>query len=221
MSTDLLHTDRTSVSRHSERASYDRDLAYAILDEGLVAHVGLDSGSGVAVMPMTYARMGDELFLHGAIASRWLTATSRGLDISVCVTLLDGLVLAQSAFSHSMNYRSVVIFGKASIVTDIETKQAAFKAFIDHILPGRWEDCREPDPKEVAATTVIKLRIDEASVKVRSGPPQDAAKDQNLDNWTGVLPLSLVAGDALPDPAMKEKRSAPEYVSSYQRGIAG
>jgi nitroimidazol reductase NimA-like FMN-containing flavoprotein (pyridoxamine 5'-phosphate oxidase superfamily) len=126
VSAELKKTDRTKISRHDERGSYDREIAYAILDEGLVAHVGLDTGNGVMVIPMTYARMGDELILHGAVASRWLSSFAEGRPISVCVTLLDGLVLAQSAFSHSMNYRSVVAFGEARVITDPEKKEAAF-----------------------------------------------------------------------------------------------
>jgi nitroimidazol reductase NimA-like FMN-containing flavoprotein (pyridoxamine 5'-phosphate oxidase superfamily) len=141
----LQKTDRTTITRHAERGSYDRDVAYAILDEGLIAHVGVDTGSGVTVIPTTYARLGDELVLHGAVASRWLSSFDKGRSISVCVTILDGLVLARSAFSHSMNYRSVVAFGEARIVTNKEKKQAAFKALLDHLVPGRWEDSRQPD----------------------------------------------------------------------------
>ena len=129
MTADLKQTDKTTISCHAERGSYDRDAANAILDEGMVAHVGFDAGAGVIVIPMTYARMGDELVLHGAVASRWLSSFEKGRPVSVCVTLLDGLVLAQSAFSHSMNYRSVVCFGTATVVTDEEKKSAAFKAF--------------------------------------------------------------------------------------------
>ena len=218
MSDSLSRTDRSTMSRHDERASYDRAVANAILDEGLVAHVGLDAGSGVMVIPMTYARLGDDLILHGAVASRWLGNLEEGLDVSVCVTLLDGLVLAQSAFSHSMNYRSVVVFGKARLISDPEAKLEAFRALLDHMLPGRWEDSRQPDQKEIAATTVIKVPINEASVKVRSGPPQDAAKDLELGFWTGVIPLQLTAAAEIPDPVMKEERSVPPYVSDYKRG---
>ena len=176
MAQTLKQTDRTTITRHAERASYDRQLANSILDEALVAHVGFDSGSGVIVLPMTYARIGDELFLHGAVASRWLRRFERGLDMSVCVTLLDGLVLARSAFSHSMNYRSIVVLGTAHLVSDDDEKMHAFHALLDHMLPGRWDDSRQPDKKEVGATTVIKVRIDEASVKVRNGDPVGCRK---------------------------------------------
>jgi nitroimidazol reductase NimA-like FMN-containing flavoprotein (pyridoxamine 5'-phosphate oxidase superfamily) len=214
----LEKTEKTSISRHAERASYDREVANAILDEGLVAHVGLDTGNGVMVIPMTYARMGDELILHGAVASRWLGSLKEGLDVSIGVTLLDGLVLAQSAFSHSMNYRSVVVFGRATLVTDSRQKEEAFEALLNHMLPGRWEDSRQPDQKEVAATTVIRVPIKEASVKIRSGPPVDAAKDLQLEHWTGVIPLRITSGTAIDDPAMKADRSKPSYVDDYARG---
>jgi nitroimidazol reductase NimA-like FMN-containing flavoprotein (pyridoxamine 5'-phosphate oxidase superfamily) len=218
MSDDLAQTERTSISRHAERGSYDRAAAYAILDEALVAHVGLDAGEGTMVIPMTYARLDDDLILHGAVASRWLSSFESGRDVCVCVTLLDGLVLARSAFSHSMNYRSVVAFGSARLINDPQEKQAAFKALLDHLLPGRWDDSRQPDSKELGATTVLKMRIDEASLKVRSGDPVDAEKDHDLDYWAGVIPLSLQAGSAIADPAMPADRAAPAYLQDYCRG---
>ena len=218
VSNNLSKTAKTSISRHPERASYDRETANVILDEGLVAHVGLDTGSGVMVLPMTYARIGDELMLHGAVASRWLSSFKEGRSVSVCVTLLDGLVLAQSAFSHSMNYRSVVVFGKATLISDYDTKMAAFKALLDHMLPGRWEDSRQPDEKEIAATTVISVPILEASVKVRSGAPVDSAKDLELDYWTGVIPLNVVSGEPIPDSKKQVERPAPPYAIGYKRG---
>ena len=217
MPRDLQKTAKTSISRHSERGSYDRDTAYAILDEGLVAHVGLNTDQGVIVIPMTYARMGDELILHGAVASRWLSGFSAGKQISVCVTLLDGIVLARSAFSHSMNYRSVVAFGEATVVEGSDRKQQAFRALLDHLLPGRWEDCKQPDQKEIAATTVLTMSIDEASVKVRSGPPKDAEKDMHLEHWTGVIPLSLTSGQLVPDPTMDTAIVEPDYAQGYSR----
>lgn len=218
VSNKLSKTEKTSISRHPERASYDRETANAILDEGLVAHVGLDTGSGVMVVPMTYARMGDELMLHGAVASRWLSGFKEGRSVSICVTLLDGLVLAQSAFSHSMNYRSVVVFGNATLVSEPDLKMSAFKALLEHMLPGRWDDSRQPDEKEIAATTVIRVPINEASVKIRSGPPVDSAKDLELDYWTGVIPLKVVSGDLIPDSNMPVERSAPLYAADYKRG---
>ena len=217
MPQDLKRTDKTAISRHPERGSYDRATAYAILDEGLVAHVGFDAGAGVIVIPMTYARLGDELLLHGAVASRWLSSFEKGRPVSVCVTLLDGLVLAQSAFSHSMNYRSVVCFGKATVVNDEQKKNAAFKALLEHLLPGRWEDSRKPDKKESNATIVLAVPIEEASVKIRSGPPKDSEKDLGLGYWTGVIPLALTSGQVIPDPANKSGRDVPDYVRDYKR----
>lgn len=213
----LQKTDRTTISRHDERASYDRDLAYQILDEGLIAHVGLDMGNGPMVIPMTYARLDDELLLHGAVASRWLSSFDHGRAVSVCVTLLDGIVLAQSAFSHSMNYRSVVLYGEATVVRDKAHKSTAFKALLDHLMPGRWQDSRQPDRKETEATVVLSVPIHEASVKVRKGPPKDAAKDLDLGYWTGVLPLRLATGEAEVDPANRSERPVPDYVKNYRR----
>ena len=217
MGAELKKTNRTSISRHAERGSYDREAAYAILDEALVAHVGVDTGNGVMVIPMTYARSGDELILHGAVASRWLSSFEQGRDICACVTLLDGLVLARSAFSHSMNYRSVVAFGTATVITDPAEKMRAFEALTDHLMPGRWDDTRQPDSKEIGATTVLRMTIDEASVKARVGDPVDAAKDYDLGYWAGVLPLSLEAGDPIPDTKMDGNREVPDYVSDYTR----
>jgi nitroimidazol reductase NimA-like FMN-containing flavoprotein (pyridoxamine 5'-phosphate oxidase superfamily) len=213
----LQQTDRTTMSRHGERGSYDRELAYSILDEALVAHVGLETGHGVTVLPMTYARRGAELVLHGAVASRWLSGTAEGHPISVCVTLLDGLVLARSAVSHSMNYRSVIVFGQAQVVTDPADKVAAFRALLEHLVPGRWDDCRQPDRKEISATTVLSVRLDEASVKVRSGPPKDAKRDDDAPYWAGVIPLALTAGEAIPDPALRDDFPLPGYAGNYSR----
>jgi nitroimidazol reductase NimA-like FMN-containing flavoprotein (pyridoxamine 5'-phosphate oxidase superfamily) len=213
--TELRKTCRTTISRHSERGTYDRDVAYAVLDEGLVAHVGVDAGEGVMVIPMTYARVGDEIFLHGAVASRWLGSFEKGRAVSVCVTLLDGLVMAKSAFSHSMNYRSVVAYGDATVVTGKARKRKAFKALLDHLVPGRWDDSRQPDKKETDATILLSVPIDEASVKVRSGPPKDTAKDLELPYWTGVVPLQLAA--APPVPASPDEGPVPAYIAAYKR----
>lgn len=217
MPEDLRQTSRSTMSRHTERASYDRDTAYRILDEGMVAHVGVDTGAGVAVLPMTYARIDDCLYLHGAAASRWLGSFDEGRPVSVCVTLLDGIVLARSAFSHSMNYRSVIAFGTATVVTDTDRKQAAFRAFLDHLVPGRWDDTRQPNRKEIAATTVLELQLDEASIKIRSGPPKDTAGDYDLPYWAGVIPLSVTAAAPEPDPAMEDAPETPSYATGYRR----
>ena len=215
VASDLLKTDRTTISRHAERGSYDRETANAILDEGMVAHVAFYLDDGPIVIPVTYARMGDEIVLHGAVASGWVSSFEKGMPVSVCVTLLDGLVLAQSAFSHSMNYRSVVCFGEAIMVTDSDKKAAALQAFVDHLIPGRWEDTKQPDRKETDATTVLSVLINEASIKIRSGPPKDAAKDLEEGHWTGVIPLEISNGSPILDPVMKESISMPEYVRAF------
>lgn len=217
MAANLRKTDRTTITRHPERGSWDRELAYAILDEGMVAHVGIAGDEGPTVLPMTYARDGDTLYLHGAVASRWLSSFDTGRRVSVCVTLLDGLVLARSAFSHSLNYRSVVAFGEAVTVTDPERKMRAFRAFMDHLVPGRWDDSRQPNRKEIAATVVLALTLDEASVKVRSGPPKDTAGDYGLPYWAGVVPLALEAGAPEPDPAMEGGAAVPAYLATGRR----
>ena len=218
MSDALTKTDRTTITRHNERGSYDRDVANAIFDEALVAHVGFDAGAGVTVLPMAYARIDDVLYLHGAVASRWLSSFDEGRDVCVTVTLLDGLVLARSAFSHSLNYRSVVAFGRAILVTDEDEKYRAFRALTDQLVPGRWDDTRQPDRKETNATTVLRLPIAEASVKIRSGPPADMEKDMALDYWAGVVPLAVAAGEPEPDPEQGD-RQAPGYLRNYRRGV--
>jgi nitroimidazol reductase NimA-like FMN-containing flavoprotein (pyridoxamine 5'-phosphate oxidase superfamily) len=167
---------------------------------------------------MTYARVGDEVMLHGAVASRWLSSFEAGHPVSISVTWLDGLLLAQSAFSHSINYRSNIAFGTATVVHDNEKKQQAFQAFLDHLVPGRWEDTKQPDRKESDATIVLSVPIDEASIKVRSGPPQDAAKDLGEGHWTGVIPLSITPGAIEPDPVMNDDLPVPDYVTGWQRG---
>ena len=217
MTDQLRQTDKTSISRHAERGSYDRKVADAILDEGLVAHVGVSTPDGVIVIPMTYARIDDVVIIHGAVASRWLNKIDETIPISICVTLLDGLVLARSAFSHSMNYRSVVAFGEARVLTDKADIKAAFKALLDHLIPGRWDDTKQPDDKEIAATTVLAMKIDEASVKIRSGPPKDAEKDMQQPYGAGVVPLSISAGEPTVDPAYDGDADAPDYAKTYSR----
>ena len=217
MSGELQKTDRTTISRHDERGSYDREIANAILDEGLLAHVGLDTGSGVMVIPMTYARLGDQLVLHGAIASRWLSSFEEGRHISVCVTILDGLVLAQSAFSHSMNYRSVVAFGTATLIEDDTERRQALDALVEHLVPGRTADARAANRKELAATAVLAFPLTEASAKVRSGPPVDEEADLALDMWAGEIPLELAPQGPVPAPEIPRDAAAPDYVAHYRR----
>ncbi len=199
-------TQRTQVRRLPKRAVYDREAIYAILDEALLCHVGFtmpgDVGQPVQpfVIPTGFARSGSSLYLHGSAASRMLKALAGGVPVCVTVTLLDGLVLARAAFHHSMNYRSVVILGLARLVEDPAEKLAALEAFTNHILPGRWSEVRKPSPSELAATSVLVLRLDEVSAKVRSGPPLDEEPDYQLPIWAGVLPLRLQASAPITDP---------------------
>ncbi|HEY0592700.1 MAG TPA: pyridoxamine 5'-phosphate oxidase family protein [Thermoanaerobaculia bacterium] len=198
-------SDRSRVRRLPKRASYDRETIDAVLDAGLIAHVGIVDQGMPVVVPMAYARRGDEILLHGSSASRAMKALAGGADACVVVTHLDGIVVARSAFNSSMNYRSVVLFGKARAIADEEAKRAALDALVDHLIPGRVAEVRAPTPEELKVTTVVALPIDEASAKVRTGPPQDDEADYALPVWGGVVPLHLAAGEPVADG-----RSAPE-----------
>ncbi len=205
------------VRRHPERASYRAQDAHAILDEGLVAHVAFTLDERPYVIPMAYARDGDRLLLHGAAGSRICRRLATGIPVTVAVTLLDALVLARSAFHHSMNYRSVVVFGRCAPVTDQTEKSAALERLLEHIVPGRSRDTRAADERELAMTGLLALPIEEFSVKARSGPPVDDEEDMALPCWAGLLPLSLAPGAPAPDPAMAADLPVPEYVSGYRR----
>ena len=208
---------RTKVRRRPARGAYDRDTIDAILDEGLIAHVGFTVEDQPFVMPMLYARAGDELLLHGSPASRMLASMREGVPVCCTVTLLDGIVFARSAFHHSMNYRSVVVLGTARAVEDEAAKRAALDAVVEHVLPQRTADARGPNAKELRATLVLSVPLDEASAKVRTGPPADAADDMDLPVWAGELPLRTVAGPPLPDPAAPLALPVPEGVAAYAR----
>ena len=210
-------TARTTVRRQPDRGRYDRDQVHAILDEGLVAHVGLVSGDGPVVIPMLYGRDGDRLLLHGSTASRLMRSGAKGLDMCVTVTLVDGLVLARSAFHHSMNYRSVVVFGQATPVTDLAERRAALDLLVDHIVPGRGADVRPPSDKELRSTLVLALPLDECSVKLRTGPPIDDEEDLDRFTWAGVVPLTTVPGAPVPDPDLRNDPPVPAYASGYRR----
>ena len=210
-------TARTTVRRQPDRGRYDRDQVHAILDEGLVAHVGLVSGDGPVVIPMLYGRDGDRLLLHGSTASRLMRGGAKGLDMCVTVTLVDGLVLARSAFHHSMNYRSVVVFGQATPITDLAERRAALDLLVDHIVPGRGADVRPPSDKELRSTLVLALPLDECSVKLRTGPPIDDEEDLDRFTWAGVVPLTTVPGVPVPDPDLRNDPPVPAYASGYRR----
>ena len=210
-------TDRTRVKRLPNRGAYDRDTIYAILDAGFICHVGYVMDGQPYVIPTGYARIRDDLYIHGSSASRMLRNLAQGVDVCVTVTLVDGLVLARSAFHHSINYRSVVVLGKAVLVEDAEEKDKALEAFTEHIIPGRWPEIRWPSELELKATSVLKLPIEEASAKVRVGDPKDDEEDYAMDIWAGVLPLSITPSEPIPDSRLKEGTPVPEHVSGYGR----
>ncbi|MEA5470055.1 pyridoxamine 5'-phosphate oxidase family protein [Spirulina sp. 06S082] len=197
-------TSRTKVRRAPKRGNYDRDTIYQILDEGLICHIGFIANNQPFVIPTAYGRVDDRLYLHGSPASRMIKTLQDGVEMCVTVTLLDGLVLARSAFHHSMNYRSVVAFGTATVVEDEGEKLAALKAFSEHILRDRWEEVRSPNPKELAGTLVLSFPLTEASAKMRSGPPIDDENDYDLPVWAGELPLSLQVSPPIADPRLSE-----------------
>jgi len=192
-------TDRTQVRRLPKRGLYDKAQVHAILDEGYLCHVGFVAGGQPFVIPTLYARDGDRIYIHGSAASRMLRTLDEGADVCVTVTLVDGFVLARSAFHHSMNYRSVVVLGKARLIADPVEKMEALHRFTNHMVPGRWEEVRPPNEQELKATTVLALALDEVSAKVRTGSPLDDEEDYSLPVWAGVVPLRTQLGEPLPD----------------------
>ena len=208
---------RSEVRRLPKRAHYDRTTRDAILDEGLVCHVGLEAEGHPVVIPMAYARDGERLILHGSVASRLARSLSRGAEVCVAVTLVDGLVLARSTFHHSMNYRSVVIFGRAKVIEDETEKRRALDLLTEHLVPGRSAEARGPNPEELAATAVLEVPLEEASAKIRTGPPSDNKEDLQLDVWAGVLPLRLVSDSPIAAPDLAGELEVPEYVRRYRR----
>jgi nitroimidazol reductase NimA-like FMN-containing flavoprotein (pyridoxamine 5'-phosphate oxidase superfamily) len=215
--TDFPVSDRNRIRRLPKRAAYDRDAVYGIVDEALVCHVGFVIDEQPYVIPTIHARHEDILYLHGAPASRLLKhAKARGA-LCVTVTLLDGLVLARSAFHHSMNYRSAVLFGVGREVTDDEEKLRALATLTEHVARGRWADARQPTPRELKATTVVAMTIESASAKVRQGPPVDDEEDVELPIWAGVLPLALTPQTPVPDSRLAAGVETPAYVRRYSR----
>jgi nitroimidazol reductase NimA-like FMN-containing flavoprotein (pyridoxamine 5'-phosphate oxidase superfamily) len=210
-------TGRTKLKRLPKRGSYDRETVYGILDEGFICHVGFAPEGQPFVIPTGYARDGDTLYIHGSAASRMLRTLSTGVDVCVTVTIVDGLVLARSAFHHSMNYRSVVVFGRATLIEDPEEKMAALLALSEHIIRGRWAEVREPTEQEMKATMVLSLPLVEASAKIRTGPPLDDEEDYGMDVWAGVVPLRLMAGEPIKDPRLPDNIRIPDYAREYKR----
>ncbi len=213
-----MPTARTRVVREPHRGVYDRETVYRILDEGLICHIGFVADGQPYVIPTSYGRRGADLFIHGSAASRMLRQIQKeGAPVCVTVTLLDGLVLARSVFNHSMNYRSVVILGKATLVNDPEEKLAGLRVLSEHILPGRWDDARQPNERELKQTSVLRVPIEEFSAKVRTGPPIDDEEDYSFPTWAGVVPLEMRAGTPISDSKLDPLRLAPEYARCYSR----
>ena len=215
MSESSTPTARTRVVREPQRAVYDRAAVCEILDEAFICHLGFSVDGQPYVIPTSYGRSGDVLYIHGSAASRMLRRVSAGIPVCMTVTLLDGLVLARSVFNHSMNYRSVVVLGTAKLVDDPEEKLKGLYAISEHIIPGRWAEARQPNEKELKATTVIRLPIEEFSAKVRTGPPIDDEEDHSFPVWAGVIPLTTTAGQPVADD--KVELAVPEYAQNYCR----
>lgn len=210
-------TERTRVVREPQRGVYDREVIYKILDEGLVCHAGFVAAGQPFVIPTLYARVGDAIYFHGSAASRMLRGAAEGAQVCVTVTLTDGIVLARSVFNHSMNYRSVVALGKTTLVEKAEEKLAALRAFTEKILPGRWDDARQPSERELKATSILRLPLTEISAKIRTGPPEDDAEDYALPVWAGVIPLRVVAGAPIRDERCDLGIPVPRYAANYTR----
>ncbi len=205
---------KSKIKRVPKRGHYDDATIHEILDSGQICHIGFIHHGQAVVIPTIYGRSGNELLIHGASISRLIVELEKGIDISLSVAHVDGLVLARSAFHHSMNYRSVVVFGKARLVADDE-KNAALKIISDHLIPGRWEEVRGPNAKELKATKVLEISIDEASAKVRTGSPEDDTEDYKLDIWAGEIPLKKIALDPIPDPKLKSGLAISSSVADY------
>jgi len=208
----LSATPRTRLGRHRERGRTDRSELYAVLDAGLVCHLGVLVDGSPVVLPTGYGRIGDTLYLHGSVANRSLSAAIAGQPVCVTVTHLDGIVLARTVFSHSVNYRSAVIFGTARPVTDDPERLRGLRAIVEQLAPGQWDTARTPNSKELAATAVLALPLAEASVKVRSGPPGDDPEDHKPGIWAGVLPVRMTFGEPEADPALPPGMAVPAHV---------
>jgi nitroimidazol reductase NimA-like FMN-containing flavoprotein (pyridoxamine 5'-phosphate oxidase superfamily) len=217
MSDSYSPTPRTRLVREPQRAVYDRDAAYKILDEGFLCHVGFVVDGQPFVIPTSYGRVGDNLYIHGSSASRMLRNLDQGIPVCVTVTLIDGLVLARSIFNHSMNYRSVVVLGTAVAVRDPEEKLEALRLLSEHIIPGRWQDSRKPNEKELKATLALRLPITEFSAKVREGDVVDDEEDYAFPTWAGLIPLTTVAGAPVDDSRLLPGQQVPEYAVNYSR----
>jgi len=221
MSQPYTPTPRTRLVREADRAVYDRETAYQILDEGFLCHVGFVVEGQPFVIPTSYGRKEDSLLIHGSAASRMLRQMKEGLPVCVTVTLLDGLVMARSIFNHSMNYRSVVVLGKATLIDDPVEKLNSLRLLSEQIIPGRWADSRQPNERELKATSILRVPIDEFSAKVRKGPVVDDEEDYSFPTWAGVVPLQMVAGPPIDDARLVAGQTPPEYARHYNRKSGG
>jgi len=210
----MNNTDKSKIKRAPKRGHYDEATIFEVLDTGQICHVGIIHNGYPVVIPTIYGRSGNKLYIHGASVSRLLVQLEKGIDLSLSVAHVDGLVLARSAFHHSMNYRSVVVFGRAELVEDLK-KNEALKIISDHLIPGRWEEVRKPNDKELKATKVLEISIDEASAKIRTGGPIDDAEDYELDIWAGVIPLRRQVQDPIDDEKLKTGLKVPKSVWDY------
>ena len=217
MSEPQMPSPRTRVVREPDRAVYDRETVYGILDEGFLCHAGFVVDGQPFVIPTSYGRKDASLYIHGSAASRMLRQLKEGVPVCITVTLLEGLVLARSIFNHSMNYRSVVILGKATLVDEPAEKLSALRILSEHILPGRWDDSRQPNERELKATSVLHVPIEEFSAKVRQGPAVDDEEDYSFPTWAGVVPLDMVAGKPIDDARLLPGKAVPAYVDPYSR----
>jgi len=204
--------DRSKINRLRERGSYDKETIYKIIDEAYYCHISFVVNDQPFIIPTIHARIDDEIILHGAVTSRLLKHVQAGKEVCIAVTLLDGLVLARSVFHHSMNYRSVVIFGKGRLISDTKEKLKAAKAISDHVMLGRWDDARKPNQKEMDSTAFVAVEIDDASAKIRTGPPLDEEDDYQLPVWAGEVPVSLVKNNPVRDSKLDEEIKLPDYL---------
>jgi uncharacterized protein len=215
--TQFKQSPKTRINRLPKRGHYDKETIYKILDEALICHVSFVENGQPHVIPINFARVDDTIILHGAKASRLLKHIEAGHPVCVEVTIVDGLVLARSIFHHSINYRSVVLFGTGYAIEDVAEKMEALRTVADHIIPGRWDEARLPNEKELNATRVVGIKIDEASAKVRVGPPIDEDEDYDLSVWAGVIPLQEIPGTPIRDEVQSKEIPLPEYVAGYSR----
>ncbi|HXP73669.1 MAG TPA: pyridoxamine 5'-phosphate oxidase family protein [Stellaceae bacterium] len=212
---DFTPTEKTRVKRLHERGHYDRETVYAILDAGFICHVGYLIDDQPYVTPTSYWREGDRVYWHGSSASRMLRTISKGIKVCLTVTHVDGLVLARSGFHSSINYRAVMAFGKAEVITDAQHKEQALKAFVEQVTPGRWATLRPVTSQELKGTTVLSMKLSEVSAKVRTGPPKDDEEDYALPIWAGVLPLKMTSGPPEPDPRLTADVPIPEHARRF------